>query len=81
MNDDQILAEITLQIRSLMPDLEQEISSTTVFEELGMDSLTRVDLLSAAELAFDIEVPDDEVATLVRVQDLVTFVHLSQAAA
>ncbi|GAB3261181.1 acyl carrier protein [Kineosporia babensis] len=81
MNNDQILGEIARQIRILMPGLQGQIRMETVFEELGMDSLTRVDLLSAAEMSFGIEVPDDEVGSLVRVQDLVDFVMYSQAAA
>ncbi|GLY18821.1 phosphopantetheine-binding protein [Kineosporia rhizophila] len=81
MNNDQILDEIARQIRILMPGLDETVRMDTVFEELGMDSLTRVDLLSAAEMSFGIEVPDEEVGSLVRVQDLVDFVMYSQAAA
>jgi len=81
MNNDQILDEIARQIKILMPGLNTEIRMETVFEELGMDSLTRVDLLSAAEMCFSVEVPDDEVGSLVRVCDLVDFVMCSQAAA
>ncbi|MBT0770104.1 hypothetical protein KIH74_14285 [Kineosporia sp. J2-2] len=81
MTNDQILGEIDRQIRILMPGLDQDIHLETVFEELGMDSLTRVDLLSAAEMSFGIEVPDDEVGSLVRVRDLVDFVLLTRAAA
>ncbi len=57
MNNDQILDEIARQIRILMPGLDETVRMDTVFEELGMDSLTRVDLLSAAEMSFGIECP------------------------
>lgn len=70
----EISEEIERIIRLHAPEPVDEISPATRFEELGMDSLSRVDLLSSAETAFGIEVPDDQVASLVRVQDLMDFV-------
>ncbi|WP_018350836.1 acyl carrier protein [Longispora albida] len=75
MNHSDVAAEVERMIRDLMPKLEgQEISEDSTFEDLGMDSLNRVDLLAAAEGHFDIEVPDEEVANFVRVSDLTAFI-------
>nr|WP_218107665.1 phosphopantetheine-binding protein [Micromonospora peucetia] len=55
-------------------DPERPISADDTFVDLGLDSLKLVDLLGAAEVHFDIEVPDEEVGNFVRVQDLTDFV-------
>lgn len=80
MTENEIIAEIERQIRKLVPDLSEQVTPATNFEELGMDSLTRVDLLAAAEGAFDIEVPDESVAGLLRVRDLTDLVLSARAA-
>jgi acyl carrier protein len=67
--------EVERLIRQLAPEFaDQEITPTMTFEELGMDSLNRMDLLAAAEGHFDVVVPDEEVGKLIRVQDLTDFV-------
>ncbi|GIG56657.1 hypothetical protein Lfu02_10290 [Longispora fulva] len=76
---DEISDEIARIIKELMPELEgEEITPESTFEDLGMDSLNRVDLLSGAESAFDIEVLDEQVANLVRVRDLTDLVAASR---
>ncbi|MCM0678866.1 phosphopantetheine-binding protein [Micromonospora phytophila] len=79
MNRDEITAEVVRLIRQEMPDVEGDITSDSQFEELGMDSLTRVDLLAAVERSFGLEVPDEEVANLLRVCDLTDFLAASRA--
>ncbi|HEU5023985.1 MAG TPA: phosphopantetheine-binding protein [Spirillospora sp.] len=74
MPREEIVAQIDKLIRHLMPELEAEITDTTSFEELGMDSLGRVDLFTDAEAAFGIEVPDDQLENLLGVGDLAGFV-------
>jgi acyl carrier protein len=74
MTEEEITAEIASQIRLLMPELMAPITPSTNFEELGMDSLSRVDLLAAAEREFEIEVPDESVSQLLRVCDLTELV-------
>ncbi|MBV9447425.1 MAG: hypothetical protein JO345_16205 [Streptosporangiaceae bacterium] len=78
MTLDEISAEVERLVRALMDGAEGEVTPTASFEELGLDSLNRVDLLANAEIAFGIEVPDDEVAKLARVQDLTEFVASMQ---
>lgn len=79
MTEAEITAEIERQIRKLMPELTDPIAPETRFEDLGLDSLTRVDLLAAAEGVFDIEVPDEAVATIIQVKDLTDMVLSSRA--
>ena len=79
MSDNETLAEVARIITKVYPDVEGEITASSNFEELGMDSLTRIDLLAAVEGAFDLEVPDDQVASLVTVQDLLDFLAANRA--
>jgi acyl carrier protein len=74
ITQEDVFAEMDKELRRLLPEFTGEITPTSTFEELDLDSLTRVDLLAAMEIAFDIEVPDDEVAKVVRVQDLADLV-------
>lgn len=70
-----IEAEIVSILRQTMTSLaDVEITAQMTFEELGLDSLTRIDVLAAAEGAFDLEVPDAAVAEMIKVQDLVDLV-------
>jgi acyl carrier protein len=75
LTNEEIVVEVEREIRKLLPEYDGEITLSASFEELDMDSLTRVDLLAAVEAVFDIEVPDDEVANLIRVQDLTELVR------
>ncbi|TDD94819.1 acyl carrier protein [Actinomadura rubrisoli] len=74
MPREEIVAQIDKLIRHLMPELEADITPTTTFEELGMDSLGRVDLFTDAEAAFGVVVPDEELANILGVDDLAEFV-------
>jgi acyl carrier protein len=80
VNEEEITAEIERQILKLMPDLDTPITPSTKFEDLGLDSLTRVDLLAATEGVFGIEVPDESVASIIEVKDLTDMVLSSRAA-
>lgn len=80
MSQEEITNEVVRLIRQEMPDVEGDITPDSRFEELGMDSLTRVDLLAAVERTFGLEVPDDAVASLLRVRDLTEFLATSKAA-
>ncbi|MEH1102534.1 acyl carrier protein [Micromonospora sp. CPCC 205561] len=75
MTVDQVAADVELLTRKLMTENpERPISADDTFVDLGLDSLKLVDLLGAAEVHFDIEVPDEEVGNFVRVRDLTDFV-------
>ena len=47
MTHADITAEVVRLIHQEMPEVEGEITPESRFEDLGMDSLTRVDLLAA----------------------------------
>ena len=71
----QTESDIVSILRQTFPDVEDaEITAQMSFADLGLDSLTRIDVLAAAEAHFGIEVPDDVVGTLATVQDLMDFV-------
>ncbi|MEU4781662.1 phosphopantetheine-binding protein [Micromonospora sp. NPDC023633] len=75
MTVDQVAADVEQLTRKLMTEEpDRPISADDTFVELGLDSLKLVDLLGAAEVHFDIEVPDEEVGNFVRVRDLTDFV-------
>lgn len=75
MTVDQVNIDIERLTRKLMTENpERAISPDDTFVELGLDSLKLVDLLGAAEVHFDMEVPDEEVGNFVRVRDLTDFV-------
>jgi acyl carrier protein len=70
-----IVQVISSTIRELIPDYEGDIALSSSFEEMGVDSLSRVDLVVALEREFTVVIPDEVLARLVTVQDLVSFVH------
>ncbi|MBB5940183.1 acyl carrier protein [Streptomyces zagrosensis] len=61
------------------PDLEATVTADLSFDEMGMDSLTRMDLLAAVERAYGLEVPDDQIGDLIRISDVVDFLTASKA--
>ena len=55
---------------------ENEITPTASFvDDLGADSLDRVELIMALEESFDIEIPDAEAETIKTVQDAVDYIQ------
>jgi acyl carrier protein len=81
VTNDDITAEVVRLIHQEMPGTQGEITSESGFEDLGMDSLTRIDLLAAVEREFGLEVPDEAVATLLRVRDLTDFLSANMVSA
>jgi acyl carrier protein len=56
----------------------EKVSTTASFEELGVDSMSTIDLLIKVEREFGIEVPDERLPMIVNIQDLVNFVASAQ---
>lgn len=55
---------------------ESEITPTASFvDDLGADSLDRVELIMALEESFDLEIPDAEAETIKTVQDAVDYIQ------
>ena len=55
---------------------ESEVTPSASFvDDLGADSLDRVELIMAFEEAFDIEIPDDQAETIKTVSDAVSYIE------
>ncbi len=55
---------------------EDEVTPSASFvDDLGADSLDRVELIMAFEEAFDIEIPDEEAEKIKTVQDAVGYIE------
>jgi acyl carrier protein len=55
---------------------ENEVTPAASFvDDLGADSLDRVELIMALEENFDIEIPDEKAETLKTVQDAVDYIE------
>jgi acyl carrier protein len=52
-----------------------EIRPDAAFDDLGLDSLDRVNLTMALEEAFDVHISDQEAEKLTTLQDLVDYIH------
>lgn len=52
-----------------------------IVEDLGADSLDRVELVMSLEEAFGIEIPDDVALKLLTVSDVINFIELKLSAA
>ncbi|HEX7962877.1 MAG TPA: acyl carrier protein [Terriglobales bacterium] len=55
---------------------ESEVTPNASFvDDLGADSLDRVELIMAFEEAFDIEIPDEDAEKIATVQDAVAYIE------
>jgi|TARA_B110000261_G_C12803965_1_gene245439 acyl carrier protein len=61
--------------RELVIDLDKITIDANLFDDLNFDSLDSVELVLAAELEFDIEIPDDAIDELRTVRDIVDLVQ------
>jgi len=53
-----------------------EVSTTSSFvDDLGADSLDRVELIMALEETFGIEIPDEDAEKIVTVQDAIEYIQ------
>jgi acyl carrier protein len=69
----QIRAVITEIVRG-MDGVVGEVLATASFDELGIDSMSTMDLLRKVEDEFGVEVPDEQLPMIVSIEDLVDFV-------
>jgi acyl carrier protein len=60
---------------------EGEVTPAASFvDDLGADSLDRVELIMALEEAFDLEIPDDQAEQIKTVQDAVDYIEKNSKA-
>ena len=66
------------RVKRLIRDrgIESEISpNSSLTEDLGLDSLDVIELMSAFEEEFGIEIPDEDAERLDRVEDIVRYLE------
>ena len=56
-------------------DSEEVTAESTIIDDLGADSLDVVDLISAVEDEFDVQIPDEKVEGIKTVGDIVAFIE------
>ena len=67
-------------IQHLGVDAEKVVDNADFIDDLGADSLDRVELVMAFEEEFGVEIPDDAAESIVTVGDAVRFVEKVKAA-
>jgi acyl carrier protein len=66
-------------IQHLGVDAEKVVDNADFIDDLGADSLDRVELVMAFEEEFGVEIPDDAAESIVTVGDAVKFVEKAKA--
>jgi acyl carrier protein len=72
--------EVTSQLADLIDEVLPEFGAVEITpevrlrEELGMDSLSQVDLISRVERVYRITIPDEDLGSFVVIGDLVDYV-------
>ncbi|MCE1245084.1 MAG: acyl carrier protein [Firmicutes bacterium] len=56
-------------------DIEQVTPEASITDDLGADSLDRVELVMAIEGEFNIEISDEDAEQIVTVQDAINFIQ------
>jgi acyl carrier protein len=75
MTEEEIVKKIVEVTCERLGVSEEEVKPESSFvEDLGADSLDRVELVMALEDEFDIEIPDDDAEKLVKVKDAIDYV-------
>ena len=67
-------------IQHLGVDAEKVVDNADFIDDLGADSLDRVELVMAFEEEFGVEIPDDAAESIVTVGDAVRVVEKAKAA-
>jgi acyl carrier protein len=66
-------------IQHLGVDAEKVVDNADFIDDLGADSLDRVELVMAFEEEFGVEIPDDAAESIVTVGDAARFVEKAKA--
>jgi acyl carrier protein len=80
MAETERIHALVLEFVRSVDGVAEQISATASFEELGVDSMSTMDLLVKVEKEFGVEVPDEQLPLVVSIQDLVNFVASAQEA-
>ena len=75
MTEQELMEKVTnVVVEKLGVKAEQVKLEASFVDDLGADSLDRVELVMALEDEFDIEIPDEDAEKLVKVSDAVSYV-------
>lgn len=72
--DNEVIRTAIVEFVRGVDGVVDEVSTTASFEELGVDSMSTMDLLVKVEKEFGVDVPDDQLPMITNIQDLVNFV-------
>jgi acyl carrier protein len=80
-----VMAAVLDKVKQIIIDQlgveESEVTPTASFvDDLGADSLDRVELIMALEESFDLEIPDEQAETIKTVQDAVAYIEKNSKA-
>ena len=76
MNEEELLKKITAVVVEKLGVKAEDVSLDSAFvNDLGADSLDRVDLVMALEDEFDIEILDEDAEKFIKVSDVLAYVQ------
>ena len=72
--------ELNAKVRQVIADklnvsIEKVVDNARFIEDLGADSLDNVELVMQLEEEFGVEIPDDDAAKIITVQDAINFIE------
>jgi acyl carrier protein len=80
MHAEQVHTLVLDFVRNLHPDVsEPSASAGATLDELGVDSMSLVDLLFRLEREYDVTIPDEALPNIATVGDLVEYVTARKA--
>jgi acyl carrier protein len=75
MTEQELMEKVTKVVVEKLGVKEEDVKIDKSFvDDLGADSLDRVELVMALEDEFDIEIPDEDAEKLVKVSDAINYV-------
>lgn len=75
MEQQEVRTVVESFVREINDAEQAEVPATASLGELGLDSLSIVDLLFKLERTFEVSIPDEALPSLVTVGDLVEYVN------
>lgn len=77
LTETEILAKLRTILVEVVGCYADDVTTAATFDDLGADSLDFVEIIMATEEEFGLDIPDDDAAKLLTVQDAIT--HITNA--
>ena len=74
MDHEQVRGVVQRFVRDLDPTAPAELNPAATLDDLGVDSLSLVDLLFTLERTFDVSIPDEALPGITTVGELMDYV-------